>query len=332
MTEIKLLEFSIADVLKAIEADPDLTASQKIHWPCSLRQICVGIGRPPASVPGRWSGLNSAIHQLHHARVGCNPKTLSNHKANARAALIWFDGTKTVPKHGIALLPAWASLRAKIPEEHQRKRLSGLIRFASANGVSPKDVNEEVLDDYMEYRAQTTALASDDASRRRIARAWNMCVEHIPEWPRQRLFEPPPKPLTKIPWDSFPEGLRADIERSMSGFTKIRRRANGKRIRPCKPSSINTRRRELQAFARMAVEQGVPIESLNSLAALVQPDLVDKVLNAYWEQNGEEPSTSTIDMGWKISLWLVRPTAFQKRNWISSMRRARLWRSTGARG
>jgi hypothetical protein len=65
-------------------------------------------------------------------------------------------------------------------------------------------------------------------------------------------------------------------------------------------STIQTRRRELQAFARMAVRQGKPIESLDSLAALVQPDLVEKVLDAYWDQNGEEPSTSTIDMGWKI--------------------------------
>jgi hypothetical protein len=50
----------------------------------------------------------------------------------------------------------------------------------------------------------------------------------------------------------------------------------------------------------MAVQQGAPIQSFNSLAALLQPDLAEKVLNAYWEQNGEEPSTSTIDMGWKI--------------------------------
>jgi integrase len=127
-----------------------------------------------------------------------------------------------------------------------------------------------------------------------------VCVEAVAEWPRLCLAEPPLKALTEIPWEAFPDGLRADIERYLAGFTKIRRRANGKRIRPCKPITIETRRRELQAFARMAVRQGAPIESLDSLAALVQPDLVDKVLDAYWAQNGEEPSISTIDMGWKI--------------------------------
>jgi hypothetical protein len=90
MTEIKLLEPSMADVLKAIEVAPDLSASKKTHWSCSVRQICIGIGRPPENIPGRWSGVNTAMQQLHHARMDCNPKTLSNHKSNLRAGLAWY--------------------------------------------------------------------------------------------------------------------------------------------------------------------------------------------------------------------------------------------------
>ena len=100
MPEIKLLEPSIADVLAAIVTASDLTDSKKTHWSCSLRQICLWIGRPPESIAGRWSGVNSAIQQLHHARIGCNPKTLANHKANARAALLWFAEFKNQPEAG----------------------------------------------------------------------------------------------------------------------------------------------------------------------------------------------------------------------------------------
>jgi integrase len=114
------------------------------------------------------------------------------------------------------------------------------------------------------------------------------------------LIEPPVKPLTNVPWERFPEQLRNEIETYLEGLKKIRRRANGKRIRPCKPSTIDTRRRELQAFARTAVKQGFPVESLNSLSDLLDPDLVEEVLNAYWEENGDEPSVWTIDMAWKL--------------------------------
>ena len=183
----------------------------------------------------------------------------------------------------------------------------GLIRHASAKGIEPQDVDEEVLDDYMRYRGETTALACDDAARRRIARAWNACSEKIPDWPRQRLIEPPVKALTKIQWESFSNQLRTDIEIYLEGLTKMRRRANGKRIRPCKKSTIETRRREIQAFARMAVEQGIPMESLKSLAALLQPDLVEKVLQAYCDANGLEPKVYTIDIAWKL-LSIARET------------------------
>ena len=129
MTKIELLEPSMADVLKAIEAAPDLSPSKKTHWSCSVRQVCIGIGRPPESVPGRWSGVNAAMQRLHHAHLGCNPKTLSNHKANVKACLAWFAEEK-IPKRGIALSPVWEALSGKIPDQSRRKRLSGLVRFA----------------------------------------------------------------------------------------------------------------------------------------------------------------------------------------------------------
>jgi len=67
------------------------------------------------------------------------------------------------------------------------------------------------------------------------------------------------------------------------------------------------RRAELVATARMAVRLGVPIESLTSLAALLQPDVVERVIDTYWQRNGDEPNTSTIDLGKKL-LRMARET------------------------
>ena len=301
MTETTLLEPSIADMLKAIDTATALPASKKTHWSCSLRQICAYLNRPPEIVPARWSGIKNAIYEFHAARVGANPKTLANHKSNVRAALLWFAEERNLPKLGAPLMPAWAALMGKVVDPNRRKRLSGLVRYCSAAKIVPAHVNEEVLDKYMSYRGETTRLAANKAARRVIARAWNACVEEIKEWPRQRLIEPQVKPLTETPWDSFPETLREEIERYLTGFKKIRRGARGKRIRPCKQSTINTRRRELQAFARMAVRLGHPVETLTSLEVLLDPALVEEVLIAYWDASGkEEPCVYTIDMAWKL--------------------------------
>ena len=57
----------------------------------------------------------------------------------------------------------------------------------------------------------------------------------------------------------------------------------------------------------MAVRLGVPIESLTSLAALLHPDVVEPVIDAYWKKNGDEPKIFTIDLGWKL-LRIARET------------------------
>src|SRR5258708_3135558 len=109
MNKTTLIEPSIADAMKAIEAAGDLPLRTRTHMLCSLRQICLALDKTPETVPARWSAIKIVVHGLHHARVGSNQKTLANHKSNARAALLWFADEKDVPKMGPPLSAAWVS-------------------------------------------------------------------------------------------------------------------------------------------------------------------------------------------------------------------------------
>jgi integrase len=101
--------------------------------------------------------------------------------------------------------------------------------------------------------------------------------------------------------------LRTEIEEYLAGLAQVHRTLKGKRIQPCAQTTIVTRRAELVAVARIAVRLGVPLESLTSLGALLNPDVVERVIDTYWQRNGEEPKTGTIDLGWKI-LRMARET------------------------
>jgi hypothetical protein len=79
-------------------------------------------------------------------------------------------------------------------------------------------------------------------------------------------------------------------------LTRVRRGRTGKRIRPLKPSTLRQRRVELLAAARMAEKTGVPIDRLDSLSALLKPDVAERVLDAYWQRNGENPKLFTINL------------------------------------
>jgi integrase len=269
------------------------------HWKCSAMQIPRLLDRPAATIPARSNAVEVPIRQLHHVRVGVTMKTLANHRSNVRAALRWFAKEHDVPRHGIRLSADWAAFRAQV-DRPLRDQLYSLFRCCSSRGISPGLVDDQVFDDYWRYRAETTALASNNAARRQTVRAWNACIHVIDTWPLQRLTEPPIKGKPSPASDEFAEALRTDIDEHCARLSKPHRGLTGKRLRPCKASTIRTWRAELMAVARMAVRVGVPIDSLNSLAALVHPDVVERVIDAYWQKNGDEPKVFTIGLGWKL--------------------------------
>jgi hypothetical protein len=79
-----------------------------------------------------------------------------------------------------------------------------------------------------------------------------------------------------------------------------RKSPSGKHLRPCKATTLRTRRTDLISFAKKAVRLGTPMEGLSSLSVLLAPDLVERILDKEWEQNGDEPKTSTIDLAKKL--------------------------------
>ena len=131
----------------------------------------------------------------------------------------------------------------------------------------------------------------------------------IPGWPNVTLTEPPyAKRFTGPALEDFPQGLRDDIDAYCERIGKRHRSASGKIFRPCKQSTIDTRRRELVAAVRAAVEAGIPLAELGSLRDLLRPDRVEIIIEYYWEKNGERPSLYTIDLASKL-LALARSEA-----------------------
>ena len=301
-----LLEPSFADLIAAIEHAPELSQQTRRHWVCSARQIARWLDRPAGVIPARWNAVQVSVAQLHYARVGVTAKTLANHKSNVRAALRWFGKEHDVPQLGMPLSASWATLRDRL-DKRLRQRLYSFMRYCSARRIDPESVDDGTLDAYWRYRTETTALPSNNTARRFLARSWNACASEIDGQPLRRLTEPPIKAMGRPAWEDFPDGLRSDLEDYLGGLTKPRRGLKGKRIRPCRPATIRTRRAELVAMARMAVRLGVPIKNLTSLAALLHPDVVERVIEAYWQKNGDEPKVFTIDLSWKL-LRIARET------------------------
>src|SRR5215213_778942 len=120
-----LLEPSFADAIRAIEAAASLPRQHQQHWCTSLRQVGQALQRPLDTIPARWTSVRFSIAALHHALAGRREKTLQNHKANVRRALLWFAGEHDVAPRGVPLKPEWVRLRERVEDSHGKARLSG---------------------------------------------------------------------------------------------------------------------------------------------------------------------------------------------------------------
>jgi len=299
MTENGLLEPSFADAIAAINTAEALSPSKRTHWICSLRRVAKALDRPVESIAARWGAVALQINLLHHANSGVEWKTLANHKSNAKAALFWFRNEQGLPPRGTPLRPEWQSLRRRLKIQFHLAKLSGLIRYCNLKGIAPDQVDEAVVDAYMAYRKETTALAVDNKARRAIARVWN-ASRVIKDWPQRQLIEPPLKPKEGPRWEDFPRQLQDDVASHLKVLATHRRGKGGKHLRPCKASTLRTRRTDLISFAKKVVRLGTPIDRLTSLSVLLDPEIVDRVIDKEWEDNGSDPKTSTIDLAKKL--------------------------------
>jgi len=246
-------------------------------------------------IPARYSAVRNDLAGWHHAPSGLTPKTVMNYRSDTKRALLYLSQEKGIPEYGTPLTADWEELRAQISDRLIRSRLSSIMRYCSANKIPPREVDETVVDRFVEYRNRCSKPA-DNAFRRLLTRAWNANIGSIPNWPKRRLVEPPVKSAVEVEWEEFPRGLRRDVDKYLKGLTQIRKSRIGRHIKPLRESTIRGRRAELQAAARMAVKIGIPVEKLDSLAALLKPKLAEKILDAYWEKNGKQPKLYTVDL------------------------------------
>jgi hypothetical protein len=105
--------------------------------------------------------------------------SLQNHKSNAKSALLYLAREKGVPEHGAPLMEEWEALKAKIEGSLVRHRLSSFMRFCSANTIKPGEVNDSVVERFIDCRSRCGKPA-DSPFRRVMARAWNANVGRSP--------------------------------------------------------------------------------------------------------------------------------------------------------
>ena len=86
---------------------------------------------------------------------------------------------------------------------------------------------------------------SPDVSYRAAVNAWNQAVRPLPDWPRIELALPNRQKVVKLPDETFPQSLHADLERLAETLTRPNPFDAEGRPKPVRPATILQYRRQL---------------------------------------------------------------------------------------
>ena len=92
----------------------------------------------------------------------------------------WIErGDLAVHRLGHQLRVAPDDLEERLPSKRLRNGLSRLMRYCSALGVRPDDVDDAVIGNFMVAVKDGTFVSNPDELHRRTTRIWNEAVETV---------------------------------------------------------------------------------------------------------------------------------------------------------
>ena len=298
--QFALGDLSLHDALVLVEKDKSISPGKRDQWRCSLKRIPMFLGRDPRVLPANLLALRFGLKELHPANLNITRKSLQNHISNLRTAVRHVRKIQGLPTHGAPLSELWDELYEALPSIRLRRGLSGFVRFCSANGILPDEVNDVLADRFIEHKVEAGFSKQPQALRKQVAQRWNEASNALSSWPQSRLTVPDYRKKYRRRLEDFPSPFVEDVENYLAWISGTVMLDRPEMERPNKPSTVVTRRREIVGAANAAVEAGFALDQIDSLAALMEPACVRKVLEVYLARNGGGPKTFTIELAGKF--------------------------------
>ena len=279
---------SLAELRVRLLADELLPERRRNDMASALASLAKALGRPLETIPADPAVLRSMLAGLNAPMVGLRPGRWRNVLSLVTATLAHLGIIIIQGRIREAPSPAWLRILPLIsggfaPHFH----LWRFARYCTKQGIEPSSVGNTVLAAY-QRDLETRSLVSDPARCvREAARFWNATSEASSEWPQRRLNVPDNRRSFAPPWEAFPDSLRRDVD-NWCDWLGCADPFQERPFRTLRPTSVETRRRQLHAYLGALVCQGVKPEELKDLASAVTPEQAQRALRFFWERAGKQ--------------------------------------------
>jgi len=287
---------TLAAVLAALERNRKLTATRRRDLVSAVKRVAALLGFEPAAIPLDMGTISGKLAAVNPVAVGLTTKSFANIRSNFVAAAKASGAMKVQAKGKSPLSPVWVDLFARLSGRRAHIGLSRLARFASARGLAPEDINDEVMDDLMAAVRDGSLCPRPTVLHRRVTQIWNEAARD-----RRLGLRLVTVPLYRAPkridWARLPKAFRQDLDAHLSWCSASDPFAADARLRALAPRSLRLRRDQIQAAVTALIQSGIKPSAIRSLADLVSPDHFKRILRTRLESVGGEENTFNLALG-----------------------------------
>lgn len=282
---------TVADVITEIEADHGLSDVRRRDLISALRTACRFFGADPAEIPADPRTLRARFESVSAPLIGIGTGRLRNVRCLTLAALRHV-GIKAIPgRFRILLLPAWADLRARLPDIRTRHGLSRFLGYCSFFKIEPHDLDLAVFERFGHCLETESLVRRPHQVHRDTCLLWNRAAENIPGWPNLHVPIPNRSRRFALEWRDFPATFEADAEAYLTHLGTGDPFGNGDPFVddyfvPAKPITVRHRRQQLLLLATALVNSGFPKERIVNLPVLVTPENAKRALRVLFDRAG----------------------------------------------
>jgi integrase len=299
----------VAQALALVETWSDLTVSRRRDLASALSTIARLAGLPPDAVVLAPAALRERVLTKSPRSFGITEKRMKN----VRSALnVVLRRLNIVDPSDTPVSAAWAVLLDRMPTvmrngepAFKRPGLAGLGRYCTMMAVEPDQLSDQMIEAYRVWLEERTITPRPTKKSGEARGAWNHAQRTVDGWPNIKLTPLRGRGGYILPPAHFSPSFRGDLElfcerlagTSLDTDFTDEELGDGNWVppvgpaKPCRRSTIDTRRGHCRWAASALVATGVPIHEITSLACLVTPiRRALEILNFVYNHNERKPS------------------------------------------
>lgn len=285
---------TLADVLTQLPTH-ELPPVVRRDMSSALRKVGVVLGRDLAEIPADPARLNARLQDVAHSAHGISKQRWANVRSLTLKAIGLvrpiMPGRRTTP-----MSDEWQTLAGRLRTKDAVARLGPLLRFLSAEGISPAEVTEADVLRYRDRLLGESLRRDPQGTWDSLLWQWNQAVREIEGFPKVDLPRESQRERKSLDENDFPPSLWEDRDRWLD-------RLQGKDIlddgpiRAVSDSTRRTRAYQILCFASALVRAGVSPDTLQSLNDLVELQNFEKGMRLLFDEKGRAMTSHLAGIG-----------------------------------